>query len=101
MAAETSVLTRLATYFPGETADYPISFALDTGDSIASAKVSSVSSGITITGVSATTSTTTGTLFFTITSATSGEVFQLVAEAQTAGGRRWKRGLVVPAGQRG
>lgn len=101
MAVARQALTRLQQYFQGETSDYPIAISLDTGDSIASAMVSTVSSGISITGVSATASTTTGTVTFTVASATAGEVFQLVVEAATAGGRRWKRGLVLPAGQRG
>lgn len=100
MAVATTAFTRLAQYFAGERSDYPISFALDTGDSIASCMVSALDSGITVTGVSATASTTTGTFYFTVTSATAGEVFQLVLEAQTDGGRRWKHGVVVPCDQR-
>lgn len=78
-------------------ADYNISFTLDTGDSLASARVSMVSP---TTGVEISkNSVSVATVVVDTSGGTSGQLYYFNVFIRTAGGRKFERMCVLPVGQ--
>lgn len=96
MAVEIRTIPRLSTKNPAEKIDYSIGFTLDTGDTISSATVSTITSGIGL----AVASTGVSTVIVTASGGTQGDLYYFATEIQTADGRRFKREALLPVDER-
>ena len=96
MAVEIRTVPRLSTKDPAEKVDYSIGFTLDSGDTISSASVSGITTGLGLTVAS----TGVSTVVVQASGGTQGDLYYFATEIVTVGGRRFKRETLLPVDER-
>jgi hypothetical protein len=96
MAVDNGTVERLAKKSAGAVEDYNIGFTLDSGDTLSSSVVSSITSGH---GVTVASTGASNVVLSAASGQTTGELFYFSLEVQTVSGRKHTRQLLMPVGQ--